>query len=389
MKSMRISVTWLAVILLSLPLFGFTSAPPTGGDAAWSQQQQALTVNFQWLGTVPVELHHPVHAALDRNRALLPTIDRWTVSTFRQTGDWAKAVLVPTHVVEAGWGTTLKSDEILEVIAHLEGNVWAAYLEDEPAFSAVKQSVPRKLKDYTSTITPKSHALRFPWTSGNLWEKSNGWHQEGSAIDFRPVDPNDVAVLASGGGNVTLVCADPFQAMFRVEHHDGERTGYLHLDVNTIKTNIDGQNIPRGWYLGDIYDGNATTANNCPSGLDCQYDTPCGYGTGPHIHFTITDQNAAIDGNNIDDVASAPNGTPFLSTNARIDPCGPPSSGTWTIQDSCIFCDNASAPGNVVVENGAILTVFPEANLNIDLANYHLLIRDGAGVQIADGGRIH
>ena len=176
--------------------------------------------------------------------------------------------------------------------------------------------------------------------------------------------------------------------MWRITHHDGERTGYLHLAVSSIDPSIDGQSIPRGWRLGDLYDGNAQTANNCPSGWTCQFATPCGYGTGPHLHFTISDQNATVDGFNINTVGNS-GGTAYLSTNVRVNPCGPPNAGNWTVGVSCIMTGVDTAPANVTVQNGATLTLFPAARLNIDFGNRRLQVQSGSRVWIVSGGRIH
>ena len=50
---------------------------------------------------------------------------------------------------------------------------------------------------------------------------------------------------------------------------------------------------------------------------------------------------------------------------------------------------DAVAPAKVIVEENTTLTIAENASLDIDFANFHLLIRSGAKVLIKDGGKIH
>jgi murein DD-endopeptidase MepM/ murein hydrolase activator NlpD len=380
-----------ALRLGALVLIAAVAMPATvqAGVAGHLQADAPLQIDFDWVGTVPQEVRKPVEDALAANLGLVPT-PRLTATAFRSVGDWAKLILVPTAVVASGWEMDPGNDDILQVFSQRENGQWQAFLGHAESFEAVQRQVPTALYDFSA---PESHGLRFPWTAGMQWRVGSlGWHQ-GNAIDFSPVVASDDAVLAAEGGTVELVCGgpgtnDPDQAMWRITHHDGERTGYLHLAVSSIDTSIDGQSIPRGWRLGDLYDGNAQTANNCPSGWTCQFATPCGYGTGPHLHFTISDQSATVDGNNINTVGNS-GGTAYLSTNVRVHPCGPPNAGNWTIGTSCIMTGVDTAPANVTVQNGATLTLFPAARLNIDFVNRRLQIQNGSRVRIIAGGRVY
>ncbi|MGH9909518.1 MAG: Ig-like domain-containing protein, partial [Nitrososphaerales archaeon] len=68
--------------------------------------------------------------------------------------------------------------------------------------------------------------------------------------------------------------------------------------------------------------------------------------------------------------------------------CQLPSSGDWTVISSCILQNDFNAPANVTVQNGAVLTIPSGVSLNIDLAQYHLLVKSGSGVLIKAGGKI-
>ena len=69
--------------------------------------------------------------------------------------------------------------------------------------------------------------------------------------------------------------------------------------------------------------------------------------------------------------------------------CAPPSSGDWTIPSSCSISSTVTAPANVIVQPGAVLTVPGGLRLNIDFTHYHLLVKSGGGVLIKAGGAIN
>jgi murein DD-endopeptidase MepM/ murein hydrolase activator NlpD len=385
---------WLATLLAIVAVL--TAASPWRVDIAAAagavspQQESGPQIDFNWVDTVPQEVRQPVQDSLQTNRSLLPQ-QRLTATAFRAVDGWAKLILVPTAVVESGWEMPLGTGDLVRVfIQQGKDGQWTAHLPGAAEAAGALKQVPESL---AASAAPEALGLLFPWTATRWWRVgSQGWHQ-GNAIDFSPLVASDDAVLASDAGSVDLVCGgpgtnDPFQSMYVITHEDGTTTGYLHLAVSSIDPSIDGQNIPRGWHLGDIYDGNAQTANNCPPGWTCQFDTPCGYGTGPHVHWTISDMNATVDGNNINTVGNSP-GTAYQSTNGRVDPCGPPNSGNWIVSSTCIMTGSDSAPANVVVQNNATLTLFPAASLNIDFVNRYLRVESGSRVRIISGGRIH
>ena len=68
--------------------------------------------------------------------------------------------------------------------------------------------------------------------------------------------------------------------------------------------------------------------------------------------------------------------------------CVPPTSGDWTITTSCTLSTNTIVKGNVVVQNGAVLTVSNGVSLDIDFTTKHLLVKSGGEVLIKAGGKI-
>jgi len=69
-------------------------------------------------------------------------------------------------------------------------------------------------------------------------------------------------------------------------------------------------------------------------------------------------------------------------------PCSPPVSGDWTITSSCTLSSSSTAPGNVIVQNGAVLTIPAGLSLDIDFVNNFLKIEFGSGVRIKAGGSL-
>ena len=63
--------------------------------------------------------------------------------------------------------------------------------------------------------------------------------------------------------------------------------------------------------------------------------------------------------------------TPTVSV--TLSGCGPPSSGDWEINDDCTLEESYTAPGDVIVEPGAVLTIAPGAALDIDFENHALI----------------
>jgi len=69
-------------------------------------------------------------------------------------------------------------------------------------------------------------------------------------------------------------------------------------------------------------------------------------------------------------------------------PCLPPGSGDWTITSSCTLSSSSTAPGNVIIQNGAVLTIPAGRSLDIDFVNNFLRIEFPSGVLIKAGGSL-
>jgi chitodextrinase len=69
--------------------------------------------------------------------------------------------------------------------------------------------------------------------------------------------------------------------------------------------------------------------------------------------------------------------------------CLPPVSGDWTVSSSCTLSSTPTAPANVIVQSGTVLTIPNGFRLNIDLIHHHLFVKSGGGVLIKAGGAIN
>lgn len=351
--------------------------------------QTEVQIDFAFLPVIE-EYQTPIRQAIEAGSSLLPAIDRFTVSSMRTEGDWMHAILVPTRIVEADWEAELRDREIIEVLGRRHDNGrWEAYLLGSDDYVRLSQETPTHFITFSDSIYLRTAIARgeristrasvnflFPWTSGQEWKKTQGWHY--TAIDFSPTlrtdPPVHFAVLAAESGQVTRICYDSAQTSLSISHSDGSTTKYVHLASSTVRTDLLGQNVARGQFLGLIYNGTAGAGPCEVNGViyDCQYITDCGKGTGPHIHFGVP-QNVMIDGYNTNDVAGAAYATPFRSSNIRIDNrCGPNLSGN--IGGCTLSAGTYNLTGHIYVNSGDTLHLKPGVTLNY---NGHSLTVNG------------
>ncbi|MBM2818370.1 MAG: hypothetical protein HW410_52 [Nitrosarchaeum sp.] len=77
----------------------------------------------------------------------------------------------------------------------------------------------------------------------------------------------------------------------------------------------------------------------------------------------------------------------LLTYSNTIGTCSVPSN-PWVITSGCKINSNVIAPGNVEVQNGAVVTIESGGTLNIDFATKFLKIHYGSGILIESGGKI-
>lgn len=245
-----------------------------------------INVDFSgWEGFIVADHQKAIISEVRNNAKLLPARGTFVLTAFDMSFDgfWARAVIVPEYVIEAGW-ENLSTKDIVELLLNKsDNNTWSAYLYDSPNFYSKKDEVPKSFIDFTNYVEPMSiEEYRFPWTYGHRWWKNGGWHTgywglPNNAIDFQPQISGDVAVLAASNGTLGTVCDrpdDPNQVWLMMTNVDGT-TGYGHLDKPSLNRNLLGKTILRGTVIGNLYN---------PGGY---YNTPCGQGTATHLHFVF------------------------------------------------------------------------------------------------------
>ena len=68
--------------------------------------------------------------------------------------------------------------------------------------------------------------------------------------------------------------------------------------------------------------------------------------------------------------------------------CTSPTSGDWIITSSCTINSNTTVQGDVIVQNGSVLTIPSGVTLDIDFASFSLTVQSGSGVLIKSGGTV-
>ena len=62
--------------------------------------------------------------------------------------------------------------------------------------------------------------------------------------------------------------------------------------------------------------------------------------------------------------------------------------GDWIISSDCTLTSSNVAPGNVTVQNNAALIISSGVTLNINFANFDLIIKSGGSVLVKSGGEL-
>jgi hypothetical protein len=79
----------------------------------------------------------------------------------------------------------------------------------------------------------------------------------------------------------------------------------------------------------------------------------------------------------------------FQCLNAKSDTCLPPASGTWEITESCIFKGRANVSEDIWLSNNSVLTIDANAKLRVDLNNQKIIVKQGSGILIKEGGKLY
>lgn len=293
-----------------------------GGAPRALAAPQPPPVDFDSVAPLPAEWRAAVTMALARDAQLVPTDEQLVVTSFELDDGWLHVVLTPRHILDAHWEIAFSWDELIEVLGQrTENGRRTAYLLNSQGAAALKAQAPEHFMAFSGPAKPNGIASApaplLPWTSGQVWYKTQGWHSgywgfANNAIDIAPNagssnQARDYAVLAPTAGRITRVCEDNGdQAVLKLESELGV-FGYLHVRNSSIPGGVLNQDVPRGRYLGYLYDTGGS------------FNSYCGYGTGVHLHFTLPSRDTTIDGNSADNIANRRNGQGYQSSNQRAD----------------------------------------------------------------------
>ncbi len=318
---------WIAAALLLINVFSALGGiSPTVVETS-AAEMNAVEVTYEAHPDVPVDLREPLQDALRSSSLVAESTDLFWVTAWRQSSDWAQITVADQVVIDAGWEGGFPDGLILDVLLHQSlGSSWEAEVIGDPINHRLYDTVPagfmEKLGGFSES---QNQVLKLPWTAGQDWRKTQGWHVpgdtlfgNGNAIDVAPVNTSNPsvnkAVLAVGVGVVSQRCADATQVNIRLATNDGDFY-YVHLQPGTVRTDLYGKTVQRGQYLGQI----RTAAGS--------FSNTCGSGNNPHLHLEVPNRNFTIDGANINTIATSANQSYWPSTNTRIDdgttnPCG-------------------------------------------------------------------
>lgn len=304
------STYWVTILAVFLILIGTSTPRGVAGEVP------ELTVSYDKSVKVPKNHRSAILRELESSRELLPGYDAFSVTAARNVANWIEYTLLPTQVLESNWAT-FRPDQIIKLAVEDSTERKAdAYIVSVGLHGPLRTR--RDYPDlYTSPVLVAAEPFKFPWTSGDTWYKTQGWHY-GDAIDFRPPAGGDKSVLAASNGSASVICTDGYQVTMIVSNEVGTAT-YAHLAASGARIDLDGKSIARGQYLGSVYDGSAKVDGYCDPNPDLQYNTHCGCGTGAHVHFVSPSRSLTIDGNDIDTVATSPYNSPWVSSNTRVD----------------------------------------------------------------------
>lgn len=326
------------IVVVAILLFAVSAARAAGGDnrsSGVAGTPDDVTVDFERVVHVPDGLQEASLRALAEHAPDGLAHDHYTATVLEVSGAWAHVVLIPTAILDSNWTLPLAPGDVIDIVASHEDaasltGAWRAVVKSEATLPALQEDVPRDFMDLTPAEPEES--FLFPWTAGQSWRVSQGWHS--SAIDFFPLaysnPPVHGAILAMGSGSLSQVCNDGAQAHLRIDH-GSVTSGYLHLDANTLRAHDLNQVVPRGRLLGVIYDGEDFFDPNpyCAGVSNLQYATPCGCGTGAHVHFSSSNTGITVDGFSLHAVGSS--GGTYVSTNVRDDGPPPPEPDAVTV----------------------------------------------------------
>ena len=342
-RSLPLSYALIPVFVSLLVAIWFLSRPTMVGSQAITSTENAspgkthiqytsaeqVTIDFTRTVDVPLIHRVPVRRVLTTNLEHIPIASHFTVTASRIVDGWTEYVIVPTYVIESNWDNFVE-DEIIKIVVHEvhDSGEIDSYLIQPSGKQPLPTNIPSAF--FPKPLIPNT-TYKFPWTNGQYWKKTNGWHPN-DAIDFAPTSGASWNVLAAGSGYASIICNDGYQVTFSISNSDGN-TRYLHLDAASAQTQLNGTQLSGGETLSTLYNGTAKVNGACDPAvyLNLQWNTTCGCGTARHLHFGAPNRSITIDGFSIENVAASPNETWYQSTNSGGGGCSNPNADQVTL----------------------------------------------------------
>jgi thermitase len=252
-----------------------------------------VNVDFESIAKVPEELHTAVISLLQQDPTLTTQTTQFVSTAYRSSIDntWARIVLFPapndSPLIIGDETLVISFSTMIEVLLKKTNGQWEARSYTSSDFDTFRQDVPSTFIDFSSEVSGlTTNVYRFPWTNGQNWYRTQGWHSAyygipGGAIDFQPEWPrtgNLLAVLSASIGTLDVICQPDSggQAWLKTTNSDGI-VGYGHLDANTVRGDLYGQVVQMGQYIGSLYNPNPNQ----------NFSSPCGFGASPHLHLIL------------------------------------------------------------------------------------------------------
>ena len=310
---------------------------PTGNDQLGQGQ---FYVEFP-SGSFPQQLKIAILEFLEKNTNSIPT----TMRVFTLTVEYFDANniqhfrLFPSEIVESNWELPINFNDIISIYSENDGAGNQIISFEKPINPTLRMGAPN---------------YSLPWRLGQSWSLTQGTHSVATdkyALDFAPNTGASNDVLAMEAGLLTASCYrsdDPIQAMVLIRHSNGDYSGYLHLDKASVTNSSAGKfntSISKGTKLGGIYTGTGHV-NPLPLGCDSsmRFYSPCGCGTGPHLHLSLTKTDMYIQGMSQRAIDEAPGDYSFISNNGPV-PATPKSVTATTDQIKKVVITWGTASG--------------------------------------------
>jgi hypothetical protein len=240
-KKLASRIIWLMVAIMSLALIvGLGISRPF----SILDQNKALAAGVDIdLSQVPKEMQSAFTSVVaGKPDSILPG-QQLAVVSLRVEGDWALATIAMLDNTPEDVG--MGDDGALVMLRKKVDGAWDATLQGTIEFEQMVAGTPETLLDSTikqtfvlPNLKPQSMLyanMKFPWDSSQSWKLTQGWHS-GNNVDLAPAssEPNKW-VLAAHDGTVTRICNGEASANVQVQHSDGTKTTYVHLDKNSFQ----------------------------------------------------------------------------------------------------------------------------------------------------------